>query len=353
MRIFIIALLLTQALKLPCLAASQSGDVSVVNAGFEQSDAAGVPAGWVKTGGGGELKLDTAEKADGKCSLRLRCNKGQDVQAASEKLSLAPLRLYQLELWVKRTQGNEIGFWIETTTSEGVRQESLQLHWPGRYQPNWFPPAPCWTMYRAYFATGRNETGWRLVIKQRCPDDRIGKACWVDGLSLKETGAVQTLASGKLLRNLLPIEAAEFVGDDTGKPTAWSLWWGDSSKVKVVPGGAQYHGNSVKFESGNFGLAGGCFPVQEGRLYHLRLSARGKGSVSLGIHQLGDAPGYWCRSDTAMRLGNTHGRDFSLSGSDWKQLEGDWIAEIPGIRWFNPYLAISGTVELSDVSLTE
>jgi len=337
------------------LAGASSRPVKLVDGGFEKGEQGGPALHWHKMEGKGQAVLDPQEKVEGNCSLRLESPLKQQVLVASEQLGLAPLRRYRLALWARGTQGNKLGFSLEENGPDGPRKCGLQLHWPGRYRPNWIALYPGWKRYEAFFATGRRSTSWRLVISERCLNDALGDACWVDGASLTEIGGVKVAAKQAGPDNLLPPDVAGFAPDQKAWPRAWGSWWGPKEKVSTVPGAG--HGGShclqVKLgpKDGSFCLVVPSIGVKEGYLYKFSIWARGSGNVQIAIHQLGDGPYYWCRPDTALRLGGTHPRNFKIDGVEWQRLEGDWIAEIPGMRWFNPYIVVSGKVDLSDASL--
>jgi hypothetical protein len=109
----------------------------------------------------------------------------------------------------------------------------------------------------------------------------------------------------------------------------------------------------LRVEWGNYGLTPGYIPVEFGHVYRFSICAKGKGSVSIGIHQLADHPDYWCRADTALRVDDPHTVQFQLTDGDWQMLSGRWVAEIPGMRWFNPFIALSGEFEFKYPELKE
>ncbi|NCO34073.1 MAG: hypothetical protein AUJ92_18830 [Armatimonadetes bacterium CG2_30_59_28] len=326
-----------------------SSSSPVLNGTFE-SGTDGVPSGWQVVAGKGTIHQDTQERAEGSASLRIDAEPKQEIQVASAPLPLSPLRIYQVELRAKRTHGNQLSFWVEEKSLKGEQRAGLQLHWPGRIRPNWWLVAPYWERYHAFFSTRSNAISWRFIIKQKGDDDRIGRFCWIDDISIVEIANVKPPRGAA--SNILPPEVARFVPDADGFPASWSLWWGDRSKLQSMP---QENAPAcfLRVGNGNYGLVPGYYAVEFGRTYRFSIDARGKGSMSMAIHQLADHPDYWCRADTALRVGDAHSLSFDLDTQEWRKLSGTWVAEIPGMRWFNPYIALSGAFELRQPELRE
>jgi len=323
---------------------------AVINLSSEE-EAGGIAGRWEVISGNGTLCEDTNDRAEGRASIRLEVEKGHELQVASTPIALSRGCIYRLELFAKRTPGNHLSFFLQENLPDSERQTSLQLHLPGRFRPNWFPVAPFWERYHAYFSTRSDGVGWRLMVKQKNEDARIGQCCWVDGITLAPVAKVQETSSQKESANLLPPKVVSFAPDSRGFPAAWGIWWGEAEKIHSVTSadGAPV----LRVEWGNYGLTPGYIPVEFCHVYRFSIWAKGIGSVSIGIHPLADHPDYWCRADTALRVGDPHTVQFQLTDGDWQMLSGRWVAEIPGMRWFNPFIALSGEFEFKYPELKE
>ncbi|MBI2201106.1 MAG: hypothetical protein HYU43_04105, partial [Armatimonadetes bacterium] len=82
---------------LAVLPQARAADPAVPNGCFEEEAplAPGLPAAWEASGQGGQAVLDESDRAEGRCSLRLECPAGGELQARSAALSLLPLRRYR------------------------------------------------------------------------------------------------------------------------------------------------------------------------------------------------------------------------------------------------------------------
>jgi len=331
----------------------------------DTAGADGVPVGWTRVGARGDVAVDRQVKVQGAGAIRLRHDAThRRTVIHSAVIPVDPLTRYRLDATIRRSAGLFLHWQWQTGTGPATLSHSLLMQTRG-WTPPWpgyKPLPPVWTETSGTLSTGRDVRTIRLQltsgINHPFKKPPVTDANWLDALKLVRLGPVLRVKTDG--PNLFLNPSFETPGAQAAWatfPHHWASWWGKREKVSLATESPHSGKRCLRIALGpkdsSLGLVGPFIDIQPGHLYRFSLWYRGQGTLTVNLPMWADSPGYYYNLNGAQkrRGGLQIAAGLQVKTSQWQQLTGECVPDVPGLQWVTAFILVQGAIELDDVSL--